>query len=149
MPNELWVAIIGVAGTLAGVWIGARLSNNTAQNLMAQQAKAEFSAKFTETLIQLHAPVDEPGIGEALEILKKTFPSHLTAYLKLKAIIPSKHCNGIEEAWNRYTKDGNYELQKEKEMYRFTHVLSGKNDREMRLLAIKHVNALINSVKKT
>lgn len=149
MSNEIWVAIIGVAGTLAGVWIGARLSSNTAKNLVAQQAKAEFCTAFTETLVQLHAPVEEPGIGEALEILQNNYSIHLAAYLKLKATVPSKHVQGIEVAWKQYNKDGNYELQEEQEMYRFAHVLNGKNEEEMRMLARKHVNTLINSVKKT
>jgi len=149
MATELWAAIIGVAGTLIGVWIGARLSSNTAKNLVVQQVKAEFYSAFTETLVQLHARVEELDIGEARRILQVNFPSHLAAYLKLKASVPSKYVKGIEEAWGRYTNDNEYELQEEKDIYRFSHVMSGGSDEDMRRLAIEHVNALIESVRKT
>ena len=149
MPTEIWAAIVGVVGTLLGVWYGSRVSSNTARHLVVQQAKAEFSSVFTETLVQLHAPVNEEGRGEALEILQNNFPAHLTAYLKLKAALPSSYSPGLEAAWSRYTKDGEYELKEEKEFYRFAHVLNGKNDEQMQALAIKHVNALIKSVKET
>jgi len=149
MDNEIWMTVISVAGILSGVLIGARLSSNAAINLMTQQAKAEFYSRFTDTLVQLHTPVEEPGIGEAMTILQKHYPGHLAAFLKLKATVPTSRIQAIEAAWNKYTKDSDHELQEEKEMYRFAHVLNGKTDEEMRMLAIKRVNGLIDSLKKT
>lgn len=149
MPNELWASVIGVGGTLAGVWVGAKLARNTALEFAVQQAKAEFSSQFTSTLVQLHSSTEESGIGEVVQILQQNFPAHLAAYLKLKASIPSNYHEVIEKAWSGYTKDHEHELKEEKVFYRFSHILNGKNDEEMRSLAIKHINALLKTIAKT
>lgn len=148
MPTEIWTSIVGVFGTLIGVWYGVRVSRQTAQDLVVQQAKAAFSSEFTETLVQLHAPIEEQGVGKTLDILQENFPIHLAAYLKLKASLPSSYTRPLEDAWSRYTKDGEYGLQEEKEMYRFAHVLNGHNEEQMQALAIKHVSSIINAIKE-
>jgi hypothetical protein len=146
MPNELWTALASVGGTLVGVWYGSRLAKNAAIELVVQQEKGKFLSSFTDTLLRLSRPVEDPGVGEANVVLQEHFPNHLAAYLRLRAAVPPAYHGAIEAAWEKYTKDDHCELQEEKEMYRFAHIFNGKNDMQMQALAIKHVNALIKTI---
>lgn len=146
MPYEILAALMGVGGTLVGVWYGAKLAKKATIELVVQQEKGRFLSNFTDTLLRLSRPVEEPGVGEANLVLQEHFPKHLAAYLRLRSAVPSVYHKAIDAAWAKYTKDDEYELQEEKEIYRFTHVLNGRNDEEMRALAIKHVTALIKAI---
>ena len=146
MSNEIWNALIGVSGALGGVWFGAKLSRQATQDMLAQQAKAEFASTFTSTLIKLHSKITNPGENRALSILEEDFPIHFAAYLKLRAVVPKKQQTAIEEAWKHYAEKDNYELPEEGEFYRFVHVLESIKDEHQCLLAIKHINALLSSI---
>ncbi|EDM83661.1 MULTISPECIES: hypothetical protein [unclassified Limnobacter] len=149
MPNEIWAALVGVGGALIGVWYGAKLTKKAAIELVVQQEKGRFLSSFSDTLLRLSRPVEEQGIGEANSVLQEHYSKHLAAYLRLRVAVPSTYHNAIEAAWAKYTQDDEYELQEEKEIYRFAYVLNGKNDEEMQTLAIKHINALIGAIHET
>ena len=143
MANELWAAVIAVAGTMGGVWYGARLSREAARDLMAQQAKAEFASAFTDTLVKLSGPVEEDRDGRAVYILQEDYPRHLVAYIKLRSIVSKKQQTAIDEAWQHYTRDEKNHLPREREFYRFNHVLGPQTDEHQFMLAKKHINALL------
>ena len=147
MSEAIWSAFIGavatVAGTLGGVWYGARLSRQSARDLLAQQAKAEFASAFTDTLIKLTGPVEEERIGKAIRILQDDYPRHLVAYVKLRSVLPKGQQDAIDEAWKQYTRDEKNDLPEEREFYRFKHVLGPDSDEHQFMLATKHINALL------
>jgi len=144
--KEILSVAISVAGTIGGVWLGARFSRQAAQDLLAQQAKAEFASTFTNTLVKLHSEIPNTGEGRALHILQDDYPIHFSAYLKLRAVVPKKQQNAIEESWKHYAEKDHYELSAEREFYRFCHILEPKKDEHQCLLAIKHINALLSSI---
>ena len=145
MPDELIGAIIAVAGAIIGAWYSARLSRQAAQDLLSQQAKAEFSSAFTGALIKLHSEISNPGEGRALFILQEDFPSHFAAYLKLRVVVPKKEQQTIDAAWKRYAQEDEYELPEERTFYRFSHVLEPHAEEHQNLLSIKHINILLNA----
>jgi hypothetical protein len=146
MSDECWRAAAGIAGTVVGVFIGAWLSRKTSQDLLAQQAKAEFSATFIDTLVKLHAGMQNSGEGDAVDILKDGFSAHFSAYLKLRAVIPKKQQPAIDKAWKHYADEDEKDLPEERPIYRFAHVLDPKLKEHQNLLAIKHVNRLLDAV---
>jgi len=143
MAYEIWAAAISVAGTIGGVWYGARLSRQAARDLMAEQAKAEFASAFTDTLLKLSGPVEEDRDGRALHILQEDYPRHLVAYIKLRTVVPKVGGGSDHEAWKQYCKDDETQLPREREFYRFKHVLSPASDEHQFMLAKKHINALL------
>ena len=143
MANEIWAALIGVAGAMGGVWYGARLSREAARDLLTQQAKAEFASAFTDTLVKLSGPVQENRVGDAFHVLQAAYPRHFVAYIKLRSILPNEQQRAIDEAWQHYAKDDKSDLPEEREFYRFNHVLDPKTDEHQHMLAAKHVNALL------
>ena len=149
MSNEIWAALIGatatVVGTLGGVMYGAKVSRQPTRDLLAQQAKAEFAAAFTDTLIKLSGPVQEVRVGRAFHILQEDYPRHFAAYIKLRSILTKQQQDSIDEAWKHYAKDDKSDLPEEREFYRFKHVLSPNTDEHQFMLATKHVNALLSS----
>lgn len=147
MSDELLGAFIAVAGAMVGAWYSARLSRGATQDLLAQQAKAEFASSFTSTLIKLHSETASPGEGRAIFILQEDFPSHFAAYLKLRAVIPKKEQKAIDGAWRRYSQEDEYELPEEKSFYRFSHVLEPHAEEHQHLLAIKHINILLEAIE--
>jgi len=149
VPTEIWTAIVGIAGAMLGVWYGAGLAKKTAIELVVRQSKAEFLAIFTDALVELNSHIDDGGLGDAHAVLQKYYPSHLGAYLKLHTTLPAKYRYPIEEAWHRYIRDDQHELQVEKDMYRFAHILSGEDEEQMRQLALQHLSALIRAVNET
>ena len=146
MPVEIWSALIGVVGAIAGVWLGARLSRRAAVDLLSRQAKAEFASAFTGTLLRLYAEPDNTGEGKLIQILQEDFPSHFGAYLKLRAVLPKNEQLAIDGAWKKYSQDENYYNQEERDFYRFSHVLEPADSEHRQMLAIKHVNALVSCV---
>lgn len=143
MAVEIWTALIGVAGTLGGVWYGARLSRQAARDLLHEQARAEFATAFTETLVKLGRGVADPGIGEAIRVLTEDFPRHYTAYIRLRTLLPTEKRKRLDTAWAVYTKDDEYELREEAETYRFVHILGPKAEEQQFMLAQKHVQSLL------
>ena len=141
------ISVMGIAGSIGGVFLGARLSRKTAQDLLAQQAKAKFSASFTCTLVKLHSEIPNQGEGRATTILQEDYPAHFAAYLELLAVVPKRHQAKIDEAWKHYAEKEEYELPEEREFYRFCHVLSPNKEEHQYLLAIKHINSLLNAIK--
>jgi len=146
VANEIQAALIGVFGAIGGVWYGARLSRQAAQDLLAQQAKAEFAASFTDTLTKLHAGAFSPGQADALFIMQEAYPAHFAAYLKLRSIVPKKQQDAIDQAWQQYTQDDQFELAEEKSTYRFSHILNADTDKHQQMLAIKHINSLLDAI---
>lgn len=144
VANEIWAALIGVAGALGGVWYGARLSRNAAKGLLHQQAQAEFAASFTEVLTRLHQGVSEAGQIEALTIMQEDYPRQLTAYVKLRTLLPPEKQALLDAAWRAYTKDEQYDDPSEKKMYRFLHIIELKADEHQYALAAKHIHALLS-----
>ena len=63
MSYEIASAIIGVVGTLigafGGVYYGARLSKEAARHVVVLQARAQFTAAFTGTLVKLRNGVTD------------------------------------------------------------------------------------------
>ena len=149
MKTEFLVAFTGVAGTLIGVWLGSFLSDKTSKRILFEQAKSEFINSFSNTIIKLNASIKERGIGEPTSVLENDYLLHYSAYLKLLASTPDNKHSDIESAWSSYTKNEDDELIEEQELYRFSHTLMAKNDEEMQMLARKHVNRLVFSIKKT
>ena len=143
MANEIWAALIGVAGAISGVWYGAKLSRQAARDLLAQQAKAEFASAFTDTLLKLMGPVAEDRVGRAFHILQDDYPRHLAAYVRLRTVLPKLQQDAIDEAWKQYARDDQEDLPQERDFYRFNHVLSQQSDEHQFMLAAKHVNALL------
>ena len=143
LTNELWAALVGVAGTLGGVIYGAKLSREAARDLLAQQAKAEFASAFTDTLFKLSGSVTESREGKALHILQADYPRHFVAYIRLRSILPKKEQDAIDEAWKQYAKDDDNDLPEEREFYRFKHVLGPESDEHQHMLAAKHINILL------
>ncbi len=144
MANEIWAALIGVGGTLAGVWYGAKLSRQAARDLLYEQARSEFASAFTDTLVKLGRGVSNPGVGEAIDILTADFPRHYAAYVRLRTLLPAQKQKEVDLAWAQYTKDDEYELREEAETYRFVHVLGPKSEEHQFMLAQKHVHALLS-----
>ena len=148
LSNEILAAFISVAGavagTLGGVWYGARLTREAARDLLAQQAKAEFASAFTDTLFKLTGPVPENRVGDAFNILQADYPRHLIAYISLRSVLPIKQQRTIDEAWQQYAKDDKNDLPEEREFYRFNHVLGPKSDEHQFMLATKHINVLLS-----
>lgn len=142
MPDEIWAALIGVAGALSGVWYGANLSRKAARDLLAQQARAEFASAFANTLLKLTCSVEE-GLGQAMDILKEDYPLHLVAYIRLRSVLPKEQQGNVDHAWNQYTNDDKKSLRQEREFYRFSHVLAADSDEHQFMLAAKHINALL------
>ena len=145
MPSEIWAALIGVVGTLAGVWYGAWLSRKAARDLLIQQAKAEFAAAFTATLVNL-ASGQKQDQGQALGILQTDYPGHLAAYIKLRSVLPKEQQVAVDEAWRQYTRDDQNQLPEEREFYRFNHVLGPDSGEHQFMLAAKHVNSLLAKI---
>ena len=143
MPNEIWAAAIAVAGTIGGVWYGAKLSRKAAFDLLSQQAKAEFASAFTDTLVKLSGAVEEDRDGRAIYILQEDYPRHLVAYVKLRSVLPKEQQATIDEAWRQYTKDEMDQPPREREFYRFNHILAPQSDEHQFMLATKHINALL------
>ena len=147
LSNEVLAAFISVAGAvvgaLGGVWYGARLSREAARDLLAQQAKAEFASSFTDTLFKLTGPVPENRVGDAFNILQSDYPRHLTAYIRLRTVLPKEQQRTIDEAWQHYAKDDKNDLPEEREFYRFKHILGPVSDEHQFMLAIKHINTLL------
>lgn len=148
MNIELWVAVIGVTGTLIGVWLGSFLTDSTSKRILFEQAKFEFINSFSDAIIKLMAPIKERGTGESSRVLDDDYLLHYSAYLKLLASTPDNKLTNINSAWGRYTQNEKYELIEEQEIYRFSHILT-KNDEESQMLAIKHINRLVHAIKKT
>ncbi|MEK6805189.1 MAG: hypothetical protein AABY95_00890 [Pseudomonadota bacterium] len=146
MCNEIISTIIGVIGAISGVWYGAHLSRKAARDLLAQQAKAEFAASFTDTIIKLQSKITEIGVGEALSILQAGHPVHFAAYIKLRSVIPKEQQGPVDKAWKEYTKDDKYNLPEERRFYRFAHVLYSDKDEHQYMQALKHVNRLIDAI---
>jgi hypothetical protein len=94
MTETITAAWIGVAGTaiagLAGAWLGAKIARDAGRQLLAQQAKTEFAAAFTQTLVQQHSNIPEEGEGSALYVLRAGHPLHLAAYIKLRSALPGE-----------------------------------------------------------
>lgn len=143
MDNEIWAALIGVAGAIGGVWYGAKLSRQAARDLLAQQAKAEFASAFTDTLLKLSGPIQEDRMGRAFHILQDDYPRHFAAYIKLRTILPQQEQDAIDEAWKHYARYDKNDLPEEREFYRFKHVLSPVCDEHQFMLAAKHINSLL------
>jgi hypothetical protein len=143
MANEIWAALIGVAGAIGGVWYGAKLSRQAARDLLAQQAKAEFASAFTDTLLKLSGPIQEDRMGRAFHILQEDYPRHFAAYIKLRTILPQQEQEAIDEAWKNYARDDKNDPLEEREFYRFKHVLGPESDEHQYMLAAKHINALL------
>lgn len=143
MSNELWAALIGVCGTLTGVWYGAKLSRQATRDLLQDQARAEFATAFSETLARLGRGSSDPGVGEALQILNADYPHHYAAYVRYRVLLPAKRQRDLDRAWSEYTKEDAYELREEAELYRFIHVIEPTSEEHQFALAIKHVNALL------
>ena len=141
-----WIGSIStVAAGVAGAWLGAKISRDSGRNLLAQQARAEFSSTFTATLIELHDGPSDIGVGKAWELLKDAYRPHFAAYLKLRAIVPKSQRKAIDEAWKQYAKDDESQSPAEREFNRFGHVLSAKHDADQFRLAIKHINELLDA----
>ena len=144
MANEIWAALIGVIGAIGGVFCGARLSRQAARDLLHEQARSEFTAAFTDTLIKLGRGASDPCIGDAISILTTDFPGHYAAYIRFRVLLSSnENRKKLDLAWATYTKDGDYELMEEAEKYRFAHVLGSNSKEHQFLLAQKHVQALL------
>lgn len=146
MGNEVLAALVGVVGTLAGAWYGARLSRRAARDLLASQAKAEFAAAFTDTLFKLTGPAEEQGIGQAIHILQEDYPRHLVAYLRLRSILPKDHQEVVDRAWREYAGGDANEPAEECNFYRFIHVLAPESDEHQFMLAAKHVHGLLAKI---
>lgn len=146
MSDELLGALIGVGGVFLGAWYSARLSRRAAHDLLAQQAKAEFAASFTSTLMKLHGDNATPGEGRALFILQEDYPIHFAAYLKLRAVVPKKEQCAIDRAWKNYAYKDEYDLPEETAFYRFSHVLDPTSEEHQHMLAIKHINILLDAL---
>lgn len=146
MANELLAALIGVAGTLGGVWYGARLSRQASRDLLSNQAKAEFAGAFAETLLKLTGPVVEERTGRAMHILKEDYPRHLVAYLRLRSVLPKQQQQSVDRAWQDYIREDSSDIPEEREFYRFCYVLDPQSDEHQFMLAAKHVNALLAKI---
>lgn len=146
MSSEIVSSLAGVFGTILGVLVGYKLSKKAARDLMTQQEKAQFLSSLIPTLKKLHAKREDVGVGEASEIMQHDYPAHLSAYLKLRAVVPRKEREAIERAWRDYTKDDQYELKEEQGFYRFSHIFSGETDEHQTALAIENINRLINAI---
>ena len=150
MANEIIAAVlgavIGVGGALFGVRSGAKLSRRAGQELLVQQAKAEFISAFIETLVKLNSEVESPGECRAQNILQGNYPTHFAAYLKLRAVCLKDQQASIEVAWRNYTGDHQYKYSEEAKFYRFSHVADPNNEEHQHMIAIKHVNNLLKSI---
>lgn len=146
MPCEPSGALIGVCGTILGVGIGALLSRQAAQDLLTQQAKTEFASSFADTLLKLHAEVDNIGEGSAMHILENDFGMHSATYLKLRLLIPKKNQASVERAWQHYTNKDQRDLSEEGARYCFSHVLAD-TDEHTNLLAIRHIERFLDEIR--
>ena len=129
-----------------GVWYGAKLSRSAAQNLLGQQAKAEFALAFADTLFKLNLTTSAAGNAEALQILREDYKKHLLAYIRLRSIVSRKEQLKIDTAWRNYVLDDKNDLPEEQEIYRFKHILTLKSNEHQHLLAAKHINTLLTCI---
>ena len=114
--------------------------------MLFHQAKAEFKAAFTDTLVELHAKAHRANEGSAMDILRAGYLTHLAAYIKLAGILPIVDRRTVDKAWCQYTGDRNYDNGEERVFYRFAHFLEPQlTGEEHHLLAIKQINALFDA----
>ena len=143
MLKDILLATLGVLGALGGAWLGAKLTRQAARDLLATQAKLEFSSVFTDTLFRLSTEVVEERTGRAWRILKEEYPAHLRAYLKLLSVLPIAQQPQVKQAWQTYTGDNKADPNDEPDFYRFSEVLSPTSDEHQHMLALKRVRALL------
>lgn len=147
--SAAWIAVAGTIAAglagLAGAWLGARIARDAGRQLLVDQAKVAFAAAFTQTLVELHSNISDEGVGAALDVLRAGYPSHLAAYIKLRSILSGEQRQAIDHAWKRYTRDDEYYLPQERETYRFAHVLTSQTKEHQNMLAIKHIDALLEA----
>ena len=144
-PNlkDILLALLGLIGALGGAWLGARLTRQSARDLLATQAKQEFACAFTDTLFRLSTEVAEEREGRAWHILKEEYPTHLRAYLRLLSVLPLTERAKVEQAWQTYTGERRADPNDEPDFYRFSEVLSPETDEQQHMLARKRVRALL------
>lgn len=142
MTDTILAALLAVLGTIVGSWLGASISRKSSNDLLLRQEKMIFSNSFALVLSKLYTQTSDER-DFPVELLKLSYPDHLVAYLRLRSLLTNFDRHKLDEKWNLYTNDNGYELQEEKEIYRFSHLYSLTNNEQRRLLAIKLINELI------
>ncbi len=153
MSETITAALIGVVGAIVagvlGALLGAKISRDASRELLTQQAKAEFKAAFTNTLVELYSDITRQDDRLAFDILNAGYPLHLAAYIKLRSVLTREDQRAIDRAWKQYTEyagDDPAELSEERARYRFCDVLEPQSTEQQNLLAIKRINALLEAV---
>jgi hypothetical protein len=147
MSETMIAAWLGVGGTLVagfgGAWLGAKIARDAGRHLLSQQAKAEFTAAFTDTIFKLSGPAPENRVGDALHILTTDYPRHFIAYIRLRSVLSILEQRTIDDAWRQYVKDDKDDSPEEREFYRFKDVLNPDTDEHQYMLAVKRINTLL------
>lgn len=145
MPIEVFTALIGVGGTVLGVWIGSRIQKNAADRVLSRQAFSKLVEAFSKELAILKTSTEDE-MGSTAKLLQENHKKHLIAYLELRATLDAKHREELDRRWQTYTQENRDLYPEEREMYRFVHLYrdEGLTEEDMRLLAIKHIQNLVD-----
>jgi hypothetical protein len=108
------IAIIGVAGTIAGVLIGAWITYRFALKLSQMAAKREAAIKFRTTFAQERTRLktyDHMTKPDGGDIIGEAFPKHLIAADEFRDYLAAKDITAFNKAWEEYDagrKNGEY-----------------------------------------
>ena len=142
MAMEITSAVLGIAGSLMGVWIGGKISRNANRELLQHQAENEFAAAFSEVLTELYLG-HEAESGFARDLLTKHFAAHHTAYQKLRLLLSPVGRMKLDTRWDQYANDKKSLDLRERDLYRFSEVFSMESTADQNSAAINRINRLL------
>lgn len=145
------IAIIGVAGTIAGALIGAWITYRFALSLSQVAAEREaiikFRAAFKEELLALDTALTENYI-DTCDLLKAAFEKHRLAVFDFRPFLKGKRQEEFDQAWrNYYGYDDDQNVKLEFLLKYSGKGYGGEESRNRRAVAVANIEKLLEFAK--